>query len=85
MRNEGYGTWSVCLSVCLLFYDYMSHYRKRGGLSAISTASALQGHENERGDFTETTVFERYGVKTSIRFSLFSTPWTNDITKAIYN
>ena len=51
----------------------------------MSTASALQGHENERGNFAETTVFVRYGVKTSIRFSLFSTPWTNYITKAIYN
>ena len=31
----------------------------------IPTSSVPQGHENETGDFAETTAFERYGVKTS--------------------
>ena len=29
------------------------------------TSSVLQGKEKQRGDFTEMTAFERYGVKTS--------------------
>ena len=50
----------------------------------------LQGQEKQYGDFAETTVFERYGVKisykdnmhnehwlTSTRFNPFSAPWTN--------
>ena len=52
--------------------------------------------ENECGDFAETTAFERYGVKTGekanmhnehwltpTRFSQFSAPWTNEVTKGI--
>ena len=63
----------------------------------IPTASVLQGQENQCGDFAETTAFERYGVKTSekanmhnehwltsTRFSQFSAPWTNEVTKGIY-
>ena len=52
----------VCLSVC---HPEFWHYRLCGGHSAIPAASALQGHENERGVFPETTVLQRYGVKTS--------------------
>ena len=47
MRSEGYG---VC--VC-------PHYRLRGGLRAIPNASVLQALENENGDFSETSAFER--------------------------
>ena len=37
---------SVCLSVCAsVTLRLFSHYRLRGGLSAIPTASVLQGHE----------------------------------------
>ena len=36
----------------------------------IPTASVLQGHEIECGDFAETTAFERYGVKTSERANM---------------
>ena len=56
--------------------------------------TVLQGHENECGDFAETTAFERYGVKTSEKanmhnehwltstaFSPFGAPWTNSVTK----
>ena len=76
-----------CLFVCQRLF---SHYRLRGGLRAIPTASVLQGQENQCCDFAETTAFERYGVKTSeknnmhnehwltsTRFSPFSAPWTN--------
>ena len=62
MRNEGYSSRSVCLSVCLPLF---SDYRLRGGILAIPTASVLQGQENECGDFAEKTAFERYDVKTS--------------------
>ena len=57
----------VCLSVlyvCVcrrLFW----HYRLRGGLLAIPEASELREPEKEKGDFPETTAFERYAVKTS--------------------
>ena len=37
--------WSVCLSVCLFVcLRLFSHYRLRGGLSAIPTALVLQRH-----------------------------------------
>ena len=56
----------VCLSVCLFVCQRLfSHYRLRGGLCAIPTASVLQGQEKQRGDFAETAAFKRYGVKTS--------------------
>ena len=72
MCSVGYSSRSVCLSVsvslsvclsgCQLLF---SHYRLRGGLWAITTASVLQGHEKERGDFAKTTAFGRYGMNTS--------------------
>ena len=37
----------------------------RGGLLAIPAASELREPEKQKGDFPETTVFERYAVKTS--------------------
>ena len=59
----------------------------------MSTASVLKGHEKQCGDFTKTTAFGRYGVKTSEKsnihnelwtgFSPFSAPWTNEVTKRI--
>ena len=53
---------SVCLSVCRrLFW----HYRLLGGLLAIPASSELCEPENQKGDFPETTAFERYAVKTS--------------------
>ena len=41
------------------------HYRLRSGLLATPGASELREPENEKGDFPETTAFERYAVKTS--------------------
>ena len=32
MRSEGYGTWFVCLSVCLSVDSLIWQYRERGGL-----------------------------------------------------
>ena len=41
--SEGHCSRSVCLSIYLRLF---SHYRLRGGLCAIPTASVLQGQEN---------------------------------------
>ena len=67
MRSEGYGSWLVCLSVCLLSVcrRLFWHYRLRGGPLAIPADSELREPENLLGDFPETTSFERYAVKTS--------------------
>ena len=68
MRSEGYGSWFVCLSVCLcvcVCRRIFWHYRLRGGLLAIPAASELCELEIYKGDFPETTAFERYAVKTS--------------------
>ena len=68
MRSEGYSSGFVCLCVCVcvcvcrrLFW----HYRLRGGPLAIPAASELHEPEKEKGNFPETTAFERYAVKTS--------------------
>ena len=61
MRSEGYSSRSACLFVCLT----VSNYSRATGYEAIPIASVPQGQEKERGDFAETTTFERYGVKTS--------------------
>ena len=63
---------SVCLSVCLRLF---SHYMLRGGLRAIPTTSVLQGNEKYCGDFAETTAFERYGVKTSVKANMHNEHW----------
>ena len=64
--SEGYCNWLVCLSVCLcecrrLFW----HYRLRGGLWGIPATFELREPEQYKDDYTDTTVFERYAVKTS--------------------
>ena len=93
MRSEGYSSRSVCvsvcLSVCLFVYDYS---RTTGYEAAYERYQHLQCYKGMKkcGDFAETTVFERYGVKTSERanmhnehwlsstaFSPFGAPWTN--------
>ena len=61
MRSKGYGSWFVCVSV---FRRLFWHCRQRGGLLAIPAASELREPE-KKGDFPETTAFERYAVKTS--------------------
>ena len=62
MHSEGYSSRSVCMCVCRRLFG---HYRLRGGPLAIPTGSELREPENLLGDFPETTVFERYAVKTS--------------------
>ena len=82
----------VCATCTLYTYIPGAHEPPK----AIPTASVLQGQEKQCGDFAETTAFDRYGVKTSekanmhnehwltsTRFSLFSAPWTNEVTKGI--
>ena len=96
MRSEGYSSRSVCLSVCLFVSDYSRTTGYEAAYKAIPTDSVLIGQEKNYADFAETTVFERYGVKTSekanmhdehwltsTRFSPFSAPWTNEVTKGI--
>ena len=59
-------------------------------MSDTNSFSAARAR-NKCGDFAETTAFERYGVKTSekanmltsTRFSPFSAPWTNEVTKGM--
>ena len=95
MRSEGYSSRSVCLSVCLFVSDYS---RTTGYEAAYERYQQLQCYKSKKicGDFAETTAFERYGVKTSekanmhnehwltsTRFSPFSAPWTNEVTKGI--
>ena len=50
----------------------------------MPTASVLQGHEKECGDFAETTAFERYGAKTSEKANMHNQHWlTATVTGAI--
>ena len=41
----------------------------------MSIVSVLQGHEKECSDFTEITVFKRYGVKTSEKANMRNQHW----------
>ena len=51
MRSEGYGTWSVCLSVCLSLF---SNYRLPSGLLAIyQRLHRNTGSKNNVADFAE--------------------------------
>ena len=50
------------LSVCLFTTILGLQATRR--LMSEPTASVLQGHDKECGDFAETTAFEGYGVKT---------------------
>ena len=87
MRSEGYSTWSVCLSsLSMTILALQATRRLMGDTNSFSATRARK----KRGDFAETTAFERYGVKTSekanmhnehwltsTRFSPFSALWTN--------
>ena len=75
MRSEGYSSWSVSLSVCLSVCLSVDDYSRTTGYEAAyeryqQLQCYIQGHENECGDFAETTAFERYGVKTSERANM---------------
>ena len=63
MRSEGYSSWFVCVCVCVRLF---CHYRLRGGLLAAPAASKLREPEKWKGDFLETTAFERYAAKSII-------------------
>ena len=62
MRSEGYGSRSVILSVCP---HEFSQYRLQGGQWVAPTGCEQWEDGYQCGDFPETTVFQRYGVKTS--------------------
>ena len=53
------GTHAQRELVCLCRRRLFWHYRLRGGLFAIPAASELREAENQKGDFPETTAFER--------------------------
>ena len=63
MRSEGYSSRSVCLSVCVSA-TILALQATRRLMSDTSSFSATRAGK-KRGDFAETTAFERYGVKTS--------------------
>ena len=60
MPSEGY---VVVLCVCLSTTILALQANRR--LISDTTASVLQGHEKQCGDFAKTTALRRYGVKTS--------------------
>ena len=78
MRSEGYcsRSVSVCVCVCVCVCRRLfSHYRLRGGPLAIPTASELREPEKRKGEFPETTAFERYAVKTSENANMHNSTW----------
>ena len=56
MRSEGYGSRSVCLSVCLSVYDYSRTTDYEAGMSDTNSFGTTKA---------KTIAFERYGVKIS--------------------
>ena len=66
MGSEGYSTLQVCVSVCLsVSLRLFSDYRLRAAYERYQQLQWYKGKKKECGDFTETTAFEIYGVKTS--------------------
>ena len=65
MRSEGYGSWSVSLSVRpSVCYHVFCHYAQQGGQKAIPTGSVPHWLDLKNGDFRKSTAFKSYGVKT---------------------
>ena len=67
---QGYGTWSVCVSVCLCVRHHEScHYAQRSVQPKVPTASAQSGKRFKYGVFSKIALFKSYGVKkpTSLR------------------
>ena len=70
MRSEGYNTWSVCLCVCLVCVcvcvcvstTILGLQATRRLMSDNNNFSATRARR-KKGDFTDMTAFERYGVK----------------------
>ena len=63
------------MSVCLSVDDYSRTTGYEAAYERLPTASVLQGHEKQCGDFAETTAFERYGVKTSEKGNMHNQHW----------
>ena len=62
--REGYGTWSVCVSVCLSVRHHEScHYAQRSVQPKVPTASAQAGKHFKYGVFSKNALFKSYGVK----------------------
>ena len=55
MRSKGYGTWSVCVSVCLSVYF---NSRLWAGLWAVQRLKHTKGSKNNVADFAKMSVFE---------------------------
>ena len=85
----------VCLFVCLSVYSRTTGYET--AYERYQQLQCYKGMKNNVAFFAETTAFERYGTKTSekanmhnqhwltpSRFSPFSAPWTNLVTKGIW-
>ena len=59
--REGYGTWSVCLSLCLSVRHHEScHYAQR---NPQPKASAQSGKHFKYGVFSKKALVKSYGVK----------------------
>ena len=57
---EGYGTWSVCVSVCLCVRHHEScYYAHRSVQSEVPTASAQSGKHFKYGVFSKNEVMAR--------------------------
>ena len=65
--REGYGTWSVCVSVCLSVRHHEScHYAQRSVQPKVPTASAQAGKHFKYGVFSKNALFKSYGDKLSM-------------------
>ena len=61
---QGYGTWSVCVCVCLSVRHHEScHYAQRSVQPKVPTASAQSGKRFKYGVFSQNALFKSYGVK----------------------
>ena len=60
MRNEGHGTWFVCVRLSVTIFSATTRDNKK----AMPKGSVLHWLDFKCGDFRKSTVFERYGVKT---------------------
>ena len=67
----------VCMFVCLLATTILALQATRRFMGDTNSFSAvyIQGHRKSHGDFAETIVFERYGVKTSRKGNMHNQRW----------
>ena len=64
---------SVCLFVCLSATIFALQTSYEAAYEPYQQLQCYKGQENERGDFTETIAFERYGVKAKKPICIMST------------